>query len=169
MVELETISILLTSTGMIIALSYYALTIRNQNRTRQAQLLMGLYEDYRSTESRRQSLELQYQEWTDYDDFFEKYGDEANPDAWAKWETKAAFFNGVGILLKENLIDIRLVHELLSSSVYRHWVFMGPILAEWRKRIDATERPHGQEPFHGFDYLYDELTKYWERNPEPGT
>ena len=31
---LETLSILITSVGMIMALTYYTLTIRNQNKTR---------------------------------------------------------------------------------------------------------------------------------------
>ena len=122
---IQTISILISSIGMIIALTYYMLTIRNQNKTRQAQLLMGLYDSYRSPESRIQSLEIQSWKWKDMDDFWDKYGQENNPEAWAKWEAKASFFNGVGILLKRNLIDIKLLDDLLTSSVNRHWNILG--------------------------------------------
>ena len=182
-ITLQTTSILVSSVGMIIALVYYTLTIRNQNRTRQAQLLMDLYESYRSQESRLQSLEIQSWRWKDMDDFWAKYGQDTDPDAWAMWEAKASFFNGVGILLKRNLIDIKLLDDLLTNTVNRHWnsMGMGPILVEWRKRTQI--RKHESEwrhdpdyswqdadsmmttPFHGFDYLYRSLMKYRETHP----
>ena len=67
--------------GVVAGFTYYVITIRNQSRTRQAQLLMNLYESYRSTESRRQSLEIHSWKWKDPNDFFEKYGQQVNPDA----------------------------------------------------------------------------------------
>jgi hypothetical protein len=160
----------LTLISIPVGVFYHIMTLRNQSRTRQAQLLMGLYEAYRNTESRLQSLELQNQEWTDYDDYFSKYGDVNNPEAWAKWEAKASSFNGIGVLLEKNLIDISLVDTLLSSSVNRHWnkISMGPILVEWRKRLGETveTRPRTLVPFHGFDYLYNELQKQWKKQPK---
>jgi len=182
-VTLQTYSILLTGVGMIIALVYYTLTIRNQNRTRQAQLLWSIYENYRSTESRQQSMEIASWEWEDTDDFFEKYGQHTNPETWVIWTAKAAFFNGIGILLKRNLIDIKLLDDLLTNSVERHWntMGMGPILVEWRKRLPLQRKERGwmHDPeysdhvhdstvsttFNGFDYLYNSLMKYRETHP----
>jgi hypothetical protein len=160
--------------GVIAGFTYYVMTVRNQSKARQAQLLMNLYESYRSTESRRQSLEIQSWEWKDPNEFFEKYSQYVNPDAWALWEAKASFFNGIGILLKRNLIDIELLDELLTSSVNRHWniLGMGIILAEWRKRLPERSRDQPWKydldysleeditPFHGFDYLYQRLLEY---------
>jgi hypothetical protein len=183
MADLDSLSIVLTGIGLIIALTYYALTIRNQNRTRQAQLLWSIYDYYRSTESRRQSMEIGSWEWKDIDDFFEKYGLENNPEAWLNFTTKAAYFNGIGILLKRNLIDIRLLDDLLTNSVERHWnaLKMGPILLEWRKRLPLQRERRGwiQDPeysdhvhdsttnttFNGFDYLYTRLMEYRETHP----
>ena len=181
-ISLQMIRDVVAILGVLAGLSYYIMTVRNQNKSRQAQLLMNLYESYRSKESRRQSLEIQSWEWKDPNEFFEKYGQEVNPDAWALWEAKAAFFNGVGILLKKNLIDIELVDEFLTSSVNRHWnmLGMGVIIAEWRKRL--PERRQDQpwrydsndlwqdeslmfNPFHGFDYLYHSLIEYRKAHP----
>jgi len=168
---------------MIIALTYYALTIRNQNRTRQAQLLWSIYDNYRSIESRRQSMEISSWEWEDIDDFFEKYGQQNNPEAWTLWTTKAALFNGIGILLKRNLIDIKLLDDLLTNSVDRHWnaMKMGAILLEWRTRLPLQRKERGwmHDPkfsdhvhesttsttFNGFDYLYTRLMEYREAHP----
>jgi len=182
MIELSVIRDLVTIFGVLAGLTYYIMTVRNQNKARQAQLLNNLYESYRSPESRRQSLEIQSWDWKDPDEFFDKYGQEVNPDAWALWEAKASFFNGVGILLKKNLIDIALVDEFLTSSVNRHWnmLGMGVIIAEWRKRL--PERRQDQpwrydssdllqveslsvKPFHGFDYLYHRLVEYRKAHP----
>jgi len=41
------------------------------------------------------------QEWTDIDDFMEKYGLENNPEAYSNWMSVASFFHGIGILVKK--------------------------------------------------------------------
>ena len=141
--------------GVIAGFTYYVLTVRNQNRTRQAQLLMELYETYRSKEFREDVTKLRSQEWTDFDDFWEKYGEENNPDAWNTWISVAAFFNGVGVLLKRNLIDIVLVEDLLSNVVFGSWSRMQVPLFGYRKW--QTRSIIGQEILHGFEYLYEQL------------
>ena len=147
--------------GVIIALTYYILNIRNQRETRQTQLFMGLYETYRSTEFRRTLLRLHTQEWTDFEDFYGKYGQDANPDSWIEWEGVASFFNGIGVLVQRKLINISLVNDLLSISVFRCWSFMGPILVEWRKYIEKRYgQNYSQESFQGFDYLFNEIVRY---------
>ena len=183
MVTLETVLDVIPLMSLVVVLAYYTLTIRNQNRTRQAQLLMNLYETYRSQESRLQSLEIQSWTWKNMDDFWDKYGQDKNPEAWAKWEAKASFFNGVGILLRRKLIDIKLLDDLLTSSVNRHWnvLGMGQVLVDWRKRASMRRREsewrHDPEyswedeaiavgtAFHGFDYLYHQLSKYRAEHP----
>ena len=150
---LQTLGILLAGISLTAAAIYYTFTIRNQNRTRQAQLLMNLYETYRSPEFRKQQMTIQNLEYTDYDEFIEKYGSEKNPDAWAIWFSVAAFFNGVGVLVGRNLIDIDLVEELLGNITDRMWTVMGPVLKEWREQ-GTTQKMRKYELLHGFEYLY---------------
>jgi hypothetical protein len=116
---------------------------------------MGLYETYRSKGFRQDVIEIRNQEWTDFDDFWEKYGEETNPDAWTSWLTVAAFFNGVGVLLKRNLIDIILVEDLLSNVVFGMWSRMEVPLHGYRKW--QTRTLFGLEILHGFEYLYKQL------------
>ncbi len=183
MITIETVLDVIPIVSLVVVLAYYTLTVRNQNRTRQAQLLWSIYDNYRSIESRQQSMEIHSWEWDDIDDFFEKYGQQNNPEAWTLWTTKAALFNGIGILLKRNLIDIKLLDDLLTNSVDRHWnaMKMGPILLEWRKRLPLQRERRGwmQDPeysdhvhdsttnttFNGFDYLYTRLMEYRENHP----
>lgn len=51
MVTLETILDAVPALGIIVALVYYTLTIRNQNRTRQAQLFMNIYSQMSTKEA----------------------------------------------------------------------------------------------------------------------
>lgn len=154
---LQTFGIFLAGISLTVAAIYYTLTLRNQNRTRQAQLLMNLYETYRSKEFRADVTEVRNQEWTDFDDFWEKYGEKNNPDAWAAWISVAAFFNGVGVLLKRKLIDIVLVEDLLSNVVFGSWSRMYVPLYGYRKW--QTRSVIGQEILHGFEYLYEKLSQ----------
>jgi hypothetical protein len=156
MVTLETLLDVVPVVSLVVVLSYYTLTVRNQNRTRQAQLLMNLYETYRSPEFRKQQMIIQNLEYTDFEDFIEKYGSETNPESWAIWFSVAAFFNGVGVLVGRNLLDIGLVEELLGNITDRMWTVMGPVLIEWRRQ-SVTQKMRKYELLHGFEYLYDQM------------
>ena len=169
---IESIPYVLTGTGIIVSILYYTSVLRNANKTqqlqletRQAALFMSLYETYQSLEfvkSRRAVIALK---WTDFNDFWTKYGSESSSDDWTNWQSQAGFFNGLGVLVKKGLIDISLVDELFSNILHRMWNHMGPIMIEWRNtRNDTYPRTH--ELFHGFDYLYNAHLKYIKENPE---
>jgi hypothetical protein len=96
------------------------------------------------------------QEWIDFEDFWAKYGNESNPDAWAQWWSVAAFFNGIGVLIKRNLLEISLVEELLSNVTDIMWHRMSQVIFEWRKTI-PRQKLREYEVLHGFEYLYTEM------------
>lgn len=168
---IEYLPFVLTGIGIIVSILYYTSVLRNANKTRQAQLFMDLYRTYRDPEFRRQYNEIMTQKWVDFDDFWEKYGGRNNPDAWTVWQTVASYFNGIGVLLRQGLVDINVIDELLAPTVFMIWVRMGPI-AEGFKELSATEshrsqyndleghgRPKNWSPWSGFKYLNDELKK----------
>jgi hypothetical protein len=175
---LQTIGIMMTGISLTIAAAYYTLTLRNtqktqqlQLETRQAQLLSTLFETYRSQEFRNQWSSILNQVWTDFDDFWEKYGLENNPEEWSNWQAVASFFHGVGILLKKGLIEIGLLEELLAPVVFMAWVVMGPIIKGFEEYIEREsvrtrfrdfERlgvSKRYKSWSGFEYLYNELRK----------
>jgi len=162
MVELSILRDIVAITGVFIALTYYIINIRHQRETRHTQLFMQLYDKYASHEFRRLHSTMINQEWNDYDEFIEKYGAENNLEVWTGWLSVAAFFNGVGVLVKRGKIDIALVEELLVNAVLISWLRMEPIIVGWRGR-DGRFNNAGRStrfPFmHGFEYLYIELDK----------
>lgn len=73
MVDYQTISIVLTGLGLMIALIYYSMQIRNQNKTRQAQLFMQIYDRWLDPDFLRYYVRSYKMEYEDLDDFNEKY------------------------------------------------------------------------------------------------
>ena len=117
---------------------------------------MEMYRDYRGLDFRRQLMKVWNLEWTDFDDLWEKYGPGSNSEEWANWLSVAAFFSGVGVLVKRNLVDISLVDDLLSNIIIRYWVFMEPIIMEWRERLrhDRSKSLHTHELMDGFEKMF---------------
>jgi hypothetical protein len=153
MVALDTLSIVLTGIGMMIAITYYTLTLRNATTARKAQLFMGLYEAYKSPEFRNQLLEIYNMNWESIEDAYQKYSGEHNPQAMATINSVAAYFTGVGILVKRGLIDIELVDEMLSYVIIAQWEKLEPIIMDIRRRSGTSKI------YNNFEYIYHEIKK----------
>jgi hypothetical protein len=160
MADIQTVSIAVASASVTLAAIYYILQIRHQARarqteieTRQANLLIEIYNYYYREDFLNTENEILFQwKWKDFDDFWQKYGPETNVKAFNKWDSMGTYFKGVGVLVKMKLIDLNLVDELIGTSVRLHWEKSGPIMKEFRTRM----WPHAYE---WFEYLYDELKK----------
>jgi hypothetical protein len=146
-----------------------------QLETRQAQLFMSFYDTLRSQEFRDQFSEILRQEFTDFDDFWEKYGQENNPEAWTKWQSVVSFYHGMGILVKKGWVEPNLLDELVSPNVFMAWIVIGPVLKAFQERSKRGELRNRwseneeerlsklYEPWSGFEYLYDVLKQREEK------
>ena len=99
-------------------------------------------------------------EFEDWDDMESKFDPVDNPDERVSWFSVASFYEGVGVLLKQNLIDISMVDDLMATSIRLSWEKIGPFELESRKRFNLPRL------WDGFEYLYIELMKYHEKHPE---
>ena len=91
------------------------------------------------------------------DDYYEWASD---PENLRTRVIMGSFFEGVGVLVKENLIEIRIVAELMTGPIVHFWAMFGPIIDEIRVR-DNFPRALSET-----EYLYDELMKYVKEHPE---
>jgi hypothetical protein len=164
---IQTISIVFTGISISLAAFYYINTLRNSRKnqqltleTRQAQLFMSLYETHRSPELRRLYTRVRDREWTNLDDWEDKYGPDNNPDASVEYQSLMSFFDGVGLLVKRGLIDISLVYDLMFISTNRIWNLHKSVI--YNIRI-TSGYPNLWEHF---EYLNNELEKYHEQHPE---
>jgi hypothetical protein len=179
-VDYQTISIVLTGTGLMIALTYYALQIRNQNKTRQAQLYMDLYKIVSSEDFRGKYSELMSQwEWEDLDDYRRKYDN--TPEAGVKLYTLLRFYGGLNGLVKRRMIDVGLLGEILGASGFADdvrllWEKFYPVLryevqAEWHG-VEVSEFGAYREGYETYtpnvEDLYYAFLKYAEQQQRKG-
>jgi hypothetical protein len=73
-------------------------------------------------------------EWTDYDDYTERYGFYNNPEFGDKMLSISAFFAGIGVLIHRELIDPVLVDDLISGLIISFWEKYRDVYLETRVR-----------------------------------
>lgn len=161
MVILEMIRNLVAIFGVIAGFAYYVLTVRNQNRTRQAQLFMQIYGVFRTEEFQDYITEIVSWKWHDYDDFMKRYGPTTNPKAWNALGSVAGYFEGIGLLVNKRLIDISLVENLMSSHIIFFWEKIKPLSVDMRRSLNRPQIDVWKE------YLYNEITKREARHAKP--
>ena len=165
MVTLETVLDVIPVVSLAIVLAYYALQIRNQNRTRQADLYLRLWGRWNTMEFSEQRYEAYRMEWTDRDDFNEKYNPINNPEAFASWNTFGRMISGVAELRRKNLIDIDFLDEEMINDIRWFWVGFGSLEKEGWERGTPAWGNHFPFMKEVIDYdrrkrpwLYDEVT-----------
>jgi hypothetical protein len=151
------ISVVIGVINSIIVSRRAAKTAQTTLETRQAQFFMQIFEQFHEPEFYNKLADFLTWNWKDYDDYMKKYGPEKNPKAWYSSGSVAAFFEGIGVLVYQNLIDVDLVGELMSRHVIRFWEKMEPISKEMRRRFNL---PRIDEKI---EYLYNEMVKREQR------
>jgi len=167
MVDLQTISVVIAATSVVIGVVNSILSSRRSEKTmqitletRQAQLFMQLYTRINERELHDLISEILVRwEWSNLDEFLEKYGPENNFEASLNFSMVGTYLNGMGILVRENLVDIRLVTRF-GSFVKAFWEKIEPIIEDWRELHDFPRMLSDTE------YLYNEMMKYTEKHPE---
>jgi hypothetical protein len=161
MVLLDTLSIVLTGIGLIVAITYYALQIRNQTKTRQAQLFIQIYNRFNTKEFVEQMNYLRFRwsipELEDFSEFMtsEEYQEDFNIVA-----STVYFFEGVGVLVSKGLIDVGLVDDLMSGPLTHIWERMLPL-------TDSIRGVLGQPAAEWYEFLYDKVKPIrQEQHPE---
>lgn len=161
---LSTIQALSLTVGVI----YYVIILRNtrknqqiQLETRQAQLFSTIYTLVSDMATSKKWVDFNFTwEYEDYDDFMKKYGPITNPEAFSYFMLKSLQMEGIGVMVKRGLINIGFIADWVSGTIVDDWEKLEPIVREYRLRMSF---PHFQE-YH--EYLYNEVKKYKDKNPE---
>jgi hypothetical protein len=152
-VDIQTISIAIASASITLAAIYYVWQIRHQSRIRQTDLVTKLSYDI-STNSKfiEASVDVVESEFKDYDDFKKKYGKLISKNQIPMSFTMIGnFYEQVGVLLKNKLVDASLIDQLLPVTMT--WEKMEPMVEGMRKEY------HDPHTFEWFEYLYNEIKK----------
>ena len=145
MVDIQTVSIVFASASVVAGVIYYALQIRNQNRRRQTDLTMRLYQQLGSKEFMNYWAQAITREEKDYNEYVKKQGV-------VELLQVSTYFEGVGILLNRKLLDIDMAIDLFGE----------PIKIIWEKNEPILKEMHSDKCFW-FEYLYNEIKKREQR------
>jgi hypothetical protein len=151
MVDIQTVSVAIASASVTLAAIYYIWQIRHQNKVRQTDLIMRLYSTWGTMEFQEAWKEVMTTELEDFKKAVGKLG-------WSEtYAVVSSFFEGIGVLLYRELIDISLVDDLLSGPTQMTWERIEPII---RDRREYFSQPQMME---WFEYLYNEMKKREQR------
>ena len=148
---------MVAATGVLVAAAFYVINLRAQNRNRQAQLFMNMYQNYTSPEAMKLSYDWEYAKIDSYKDYVNMWQNKESYIAAGYWQI---YYEGVGSLVRSGLIDIGLVANFLSTEVKIAWERVGPYILEFRK---VNNYPRF---FVEFEYLYDRMMSYCKDRPE---
>lgn len=157
MIELSVIRDLVAIFGVLAGLSYYLFTVRNQNRARQAQLLMNIYNALTSSEVADHEYLLSKVEMKGIEDW-RKIQD--NREYYRAFNFWFVYYEGIGVLVREGYVEIGLVAKLLSGNLIWFWERYGEGIINLRRDLSwprfAIE----------LEYLHNRVVEYKERNPD---
>ena len=163
---LQSLLTYLTLVSVPVGVFYHIMTLRNTRRnqelqleTRQAQLFMQITNKWSDLEFKRIARGILSWEWEDFDDFERRYiDDEENVLAWT---TLGSYLEGVGVLVKNGLIDVGLVDDLFSAYIIRYWEKFESVEVETRERYNVPQSGEWIE------YLYNVVReRTLEHHPE---
>ncbi len=158
--SINAISGILAAIGVIIGVVLTILELRNITKTRQMDMLMGLYLTWGSEDMKKAFEKVVTMEFKDYNDAVKKYGSITSADRSAVWvavDRVSFFMNGLGYLVYEKFAAIRQVDDLFGHGVTFLWDKMKPLVEGWRKQLKLPRSSQW------FEYLYDEVRKREQR------
>jgi len=176
--EIQAAYYMVAATGVLIAAVFYILNLRISQRnqelmlkaqeqsaraqqqtleTRQAQMFMNIYQQTTSKDFTSAYNKFISSQWENYSESRELFQKKEFAD---DFYILGMYFEGLGVLVKEGYLPIRLVALLLTGMTRSFWEKLKPIVDEARVDMGYVRW------FSEAEYLYDELLRYLDKHPE---
>jgi hypothetical protein len=159
---LQSVSYIAGALGVCVAAFYYTLNIREAGKNRKIALTNTLLQTMASEEGIRRAISIINMEWSDWDDFLRKYDSRVNEENFIKRMVFVQNCNYLGYLVKEGVVDIGSVYQLIGETVMDNWLKLKPVLYKYVEIGDW-----GKDSFENFEFLANEMIKMKTlRDPE---
>jgi Domain of unknown function (DUF4760) len=147
------LSAVIAAAGVLVGMIIAVVELRNLVKQRKTDLVTRLSNDIALNRERLEvGVDVKEAQFEDYDDFVRKYGKfYSKNQVPMAFMTMGNFYEQIGILLRNKLIDASLVDQLFA--VCATWEKMKPIVEGMRKEY------HDPMYFEAFEYLYNEMKK----------
>jgi hypothetical protein len=174
MSSFEFLAVTISIVGLSASIIYYANVLRNTNKTqkmqletRQAQLFIQICNQTLNNPAFMKGYYvIMDSEWKDFNEYIEFLG-KPGSENWNDIFLVGGILESIGVMVKENLVDISLVWSLMGRIVIEYYEKIGPMLKE-RSRLWSKSRSEHEKSRLEWkaDYLYHELMKYIDKPPE---
>ena len=154
LVLLQTLSYIAGAISVVLGVIYYAVNLRESRRNGRITLVNNLMQKMETPDYHRMYITLMNYEWKDYDDFEKKYGSDNNLDSCAYRLSSWRYFNGLGYMLKNNMVDAEVLYNHGGDGCIWMWDKFESVIRNMRKVYHT-----GDSWLWGFEYLADEMTK----------
>ena len=171
MVDAQTIGVLVTAASVTVAAIYYMFTLSVRMRahkatldTRQAQLFMQLFDRFNSSEFTLNYGRARYEILPQLNNspeelnkfIFKNTNEKFNSEVFLLFHQLSVFFDGVGVLVQKDLINIDLVERLFSDRIIWFWTMIKP-------RIIFSRESQGPQLYENMEWLYHEMIQRQEK------
>jgi len=129
-------------------------------QTRQAQMFMNIYNQTTTKDFTTAYNIFSSNEWKNYKEYRELM---KKKEVVGAFTILGMYWEGLGVLVREGYLDIRLVALLICGMTRYFWEKLLPIIDEARVDMGFVRWMSETE------YLYDELMKYLDKHPELST
>ena len=154
MLDIQSLSITLAALSFVVAVLYYDLNLREIGRNRRITLTSTVLEPFMTKEGYGEVMEMLVMEWTDFEDFKNKYDHRANPEnanlrmaMWNRFET-------IGMLYREGLLDLKTLYSVIGGVLTVIWYKFKPIIESYR------ETEQDKSAYENFQYLAESVLEY---------
>ena len=145
--NLEIISVVIACASITVGVISLLIRNRREVKTREVQLFLQYRAQVTLEGGKTYQDVMNRQDWKTWDEYIEKYSAAVNPDAATKVVWVANRFNIIGFLVKEGLIDFKLLYRHNRYNVIRTWERLEPYVMNVRKLGNPTV-------FDSFEWLY---------------
>ena len=153
MIDIATISAVVVAVSVVVGLVFTLLELRHPAKTRRTGVIMRIYDRFGSKEMVEAMNDVGHLR-TQKPEFPLRGGLTGVTQI-------AIIFEGLGVLLEQNLIDIELVDSLFGPTLVTLWDPIRPMIYGMRESLN---QPYF---FSHFERLYEALSEYRKDNPRP--
>ncbi|UCE08926.1 MAG: hypothetical protein JSW61_07990 [Candidatus Thorarchaeota archaeon] len=120
-IDLTAVSSILGLASVIIGIIATLNTIRRFTRARRLGIFLEFHRLLYDKEFIKDMNEVQTYSYSSVEDFFAKYGPEANPDSFAKFTRVGSYFDGLSTLVRKRFIEIDFMPETTAIALIGFW------------------------------------------------